>query len=129
MRFPWAGGAGDFELKPQKLHRLFTTGIADAVQVLFPRSCQLFSPVVRRAMHGCLQASCAVVTAAGTDAGVHKLVAAGLRELNVKRPLIGVSCALRNLPTASFGSPPVHACACPQALHRFAKFAGRSSSK
>ena len=32
-----------------------------------------------------------MITASGTDAGVHKLVAAGLRDLGVKRPVIGVA--------------------------------------
>ena len=62
------GGARDFTLEPKGLLRLLTKGIADAAET-----------------------TRAVITTAGTDAGVSKLLAAGLKELGVKRPVIGIA--------------------------------------
>ena len=62
------GGARDFELKPTRLARLFSKGFSEAAL-----------------------AANAIVTAAGTDAGVAKLVASALNETGGSVPIIGIA--------------------------------------
>ena len=63
-----AGGAQNFTLHPPRLAHLFTKGVADAARD-----------------------ARAVITTAGTDSGVAKLVAAAMQTMNVKQPVIGVA--------------------------------------
>ena len=60
------GGAQNFKLEPPRLARLFNQGVADAARD-----------------------ARAVVTAAGTDAGVSKLVASAMEKGNIKQAVIG----------------------------------------
>jgi hypothetical protein len=63
-----AGSAADFRLEPPRLARLFDKGIADAARD-----------------------ARAVITAAGTDMGVSKLVASAMANNNIKQPVIGIA--------------------------------------